>query len=190
MIDRKVLIEISARHVHLSSEHFNYLFGTGAKLTEYKKISQPNQFAAAEFVTVAGPGGKLQVRVVGPIRKETQVELTVTECRLLGIKPELRVSGDLAGTPGCKLEGPEGSIEIENGVIVAQRHLHISPVQADALQLKHGDVISIKTNGTRPVTFHDVYVRSRPGIDELSFMLDTDEANAAGVKQGEEGVIV
>ncbi len=190
MTNHKVPIEISARHVHLSGEHLQILFGSEASLTEFKKISQPGQFAAAEFVAVRGPKGELQARVVGPVRAETQVELTVTECRQLGITPKLRVSGNLEGTSGCELIGPAGRVVVNQGVVVAQRHLHISPEQAAKWQLKHGDIIAIKTTGTRPITFHDVYVRSRDGVDELSFMLDTDEGNAAGLRSGDEGVIV
>lgn len=190
MTDHKVPIEVSARHVHLSAEHLQALFGEGARLTEFKKISQPNQFAALEFVTVHGPKGEIKVRVVGPTRQETQVELTMTECRQLGINPVLMVSGNLEGTEGCELIGPQGKVSLSHGVIVAQRHLHIAPKQAEMWQLKHGDTIAIATKGSRPVIFHDVYVRSRIGVDELSFMIDTDEANAAGVQQGDVGVII
>ncbi|MBI5466206.1 MAG: phosphate propanoyltransferase [Candidatus Kerfeldbacteria bacterium] len=190
MSKREVTIEVSARHVHLSQEHLAKLFGAGSELHLARQISQPGQFAAEEKVTIVGPKGKLACRVVGPLRPATQVELSVTDCRLLGLPVALRVSGTLAGTPGARLEGKAGSVELEQGVIVAQRHLHINPTQARAWGLKHGDVISIKIDGARPVTWHDVFVCSREGVDELSFMIDTDEANAAGLKSGERGAIV
>lgn len=190
MPEHKVSIEISARHIHLSTEHLEGLFGKGAELHIYKKISQPNQFAAEEKVVLVGPKGKLGLRVVGPLRSETQVELSASDCRALGLPVVLRVSGNLDSTAGAILEGPQGKVELKQGVIVAQRHLHINPKQAALFDLKHGDVISIKTSGTRLVTFHDVFVRSREGVDEMSFMIDTDEANAAGLKGGEEGIII
>ncbi len=190
MPERQVPIEVSARHVHLSAEHLAALFGPAASLHSLKTISQPGQFAAEERVDVVTPKGKLSVRVVGPVRSETQVELAASECRSLGLPVMLKVSGSLEGTPGATLEGPYGTVELSRGVIVAQRHLHIAPTAAAAWNLKHGDVVSIKTGGSRPVTFHDVYVRSREGVDELSFMIDTDEANAAGLTGGEQGEVV
>lgn len=190
MTHRNVPIEVSARHIHLSQEHLVALFGAGAELTVLKKISQPSQFAAKEMVTVIGPKGQLNLRIVGPIRQETQAEISVTDAIFLGLKPDLRISGDLNKTPGCRLQGPAGEIELDHGVVIAQRHLHISPPEAHEFNLKHGDVVSIKTEGSRPVTFHNVYVRSRDGLDELSFMIDTDEANAAGLKGGEAAFIM
>lgn len=187
---RKVLIEVSARHVHLSRQHADALFGKGYELKAAKGISQPGQFAAKESVTVVGPKGQLTCRVVGPERSETQVELAVTECKKLGLPVAMRVSGNLKGTAGGMLLGPKGQVTLKQGVIVAQRHLHVSPKEAKALGVTHGDVISVKTFGTRPVTFHGVAVRSREGTDKLSFMLDTDEANAAGLRGGEKGEIV
>lgn len=190
MTHRSVPIEVSARHIHLSPEHLAALFGNNAALTVFKKISQPGQFAANEVVTILGSKGRLNLRVVGPARPETQVELSSTDAIFLGLKPALRVSGDLNNTSGCRLQGPAGKLELNHGVVVAQRHLHISPQEAHEFGLKHGDIISIKTESTRSVTFHNVYVRSRDGIDELSFMIDTDEANAAGLKGGEKAVIM
>jgi putative phosphotransacetylase len=190
MEKRSLPVEVSARHIHLSAEHLAVLFGPTAKLQTKKTISQPGQFAAEEMVDVVTTRGKLTVRVVGPTRSETQVELTASDCRALGLPVVLRVSGTLEGTPGVTLDGPYGSVELTRGVIVAQRHLHVSPTDAAAMNLKHGDVISVRTTGTRPVTFHDVFVRSREGVDELSFMIDTDEANAAGIMGGETGEVV
>ena len=183
-------VEVSARHLHLCREHWEVLFGPGAELHEAKKISQPGQFGAKERVDVVGPRGRLSCRVVGPLRKETQVELSVTDCRAIGVDAVLRVSGDLNGTSGARLEGPQGAVELKQGVVVARRHLHINPKQAAEWGLKHGDAVSIRTSGTRPILFHDVFVRSREGLDELSFMIDTDEANAAGLIGAEAGEIV
>lgn len=186
-----VPVEVSARHVHLSQEHMAALFGPTAELHTLKPISQPGQFAAEERVDVVTARGKLTVRVVGPTRAETQVELTASDCRSLGIPAVLKISGvNLDGTPGVTLEGPHGAVELTRGVIVAQRHLHVNPGQAAELGVKHGDMVSVRTTGERPVTFHDVFVRSREGVDELSFMIDTEEANAAGLKGGELGQIV
>jgi putative phosphotransacetylase len=185
MTPRKVPIEVSARHIHISAEDLGLLFGPQAELTIGKHISQPKQFSANETVTVIGPKSSMEVRIVGPIREHTQVELSATDCHRLGIKADYRLSGDIAGTPGCRLVGPRGEVEIKEGVMVACRHLHISPEQASLWNLKHGDRISIKITGQRPLTFHDVYVKSREGWDELSFMIDTDEANAAGLNMGD-----
>lgn len=189
-LGHSVPVEVSARHVHLTQAHLEHLFGAGHELRQRESISQPGQFAAHETVVVVGPQGELTARIVGPVRAESQVELTATECRLLGLPVVLRVSGELAGTPGCRLRGPQGEVTLHEGVVVPQRHLHIAPALASAWGLKHGDTISVRTQGSRPVTFHDVYVRSREGVDELSFMLDTDEANAAGLVGGETGVVV
>lgn len=190
MIKTKVPIEVSARHAHLSAEHLVKLFGLPAKLTVFKEISQPGQFAANEFVTVVGPKGELRLRVVGPVREQTQVELTLTECKQLGLAAEIRVSGKLDKTGAGRLRGPAGEVELKQGLIIAQRHLHLEPQLAQDWGLRHGDIIAVKTTGLRPLIFHDVYVRSRPGVDKLSFMIDTDEANAAGLKGGEEGIVV
>lgn len=189
MTKHKVPIEVSARHLHLSAFDFTRLFGESGSLTIYKKISQPNQFAANEMVEVNGPKGSLKLRVVGPLREETQIELSATDCKKLGIPVVLRISSDLKGTPGCLLVGPASKVELSYGVIVPQRHLHISPSEAKEFGLNHGDKISVSTSGTRPITFHDVYVRSREGIDSMSLMIDTDEANAAGLKGNEIAVI-
>lgn len=190
MVSRNVLIEVSARHIHLSQEHLLALFGDKYELNVAKPISQPKQFAAQECVEVIGEAGKLKVRVIGPVRAETQVELASSDCRRLGLNCALRLSGTLDGTPGCVLEGPKGRVTLRQGVIVAQRHLHVSPSQAGELGIKHGDTISIRTSGERPVTFHNVAVRSQEGKDDMSFMIDTDEANAAGLRGGEFGEIL
>lgn len=190
MANRTVLVEVSARHVHLAQQDFETLFGKGTEMHVAKKISQPGQFAADEVVTVIGSKGQLRARLVGPARSETQVELAHSDCRAIGVEPALRVSGTLEGTPGVVLEGPQGRLVLRRGVIVAQRHLHIAPEQAHDWGIQHGDIISVRVPGVRAVTFHNVFVRSREAIDALSFMIDVDEANAAQLRGGETGELV
>ncbi len=179
----KTLVEVSARHIHLNQTAVKKLFGANYDLKTHKIISQPNQFAAAETVKVIGPKGSFKrVRVVGPIRPRTQLEISVTDSYILGIQPQVRVSGDLKGTTGgVKIVGPRGSLNMRDGVIIAQRHLHLQPELAKKYGLKHRSKVSVQLGGKRSVTFHQVVVRSRPGIDKLSFQIDTDEGNAAGI---------
>lgn len=188
---RIVRVEVSARHIHLSARDVKRLFGPVHTLRPLRNVSQPGQFATRETVTVVGPKGRLEgVRIIGPAREASQVELTVTEARRLGIRPVFRLSHEHRGTPGCTLIGPAGHVRLRKGVIVALRHLHVSPEQARRLRLKHHQRISIQVKGPRSVRFDDVIVEARPTVDSESFMLDTDEANAAGLKGGERGVIV
>ncbi|MFA6512453.1 MAG: phosphate propanoyltransferase [Patescibacteria group bacterium] len=176
-------IEVSARHIHLTAADIAVLFGEGYILGKHRVISQPGQFSSVEKVIIKGPKGEMAgVRVVGPARKKTQVELSMTDCRTLGVEAMLRVSGDLTGTPGgVTIIGPKGEITLIEGVIVPQRHLHIEPEYAEALGLTHGDTIAVKVEGERAVTLHNVAVRSREGIDALALHIDTDEGNTAGV---------
>jgi putative phosphotransacetylase len=192
MNDKKIPIEVSVRHLHVSKEDLEKLFGPEYALNVQRKISQPGQFAAQESVKIIGPKGILPtVRIIGPVREQTQLELSITDGFLLGIHPTVKVSGELEGSVGdVTLVGPGGSIEMKQGVIVAQRHLHLSPTQAAKFGLKHLDIVSVKVSGQRALVFNNVVVRSREGVDELSFMIDTDEANAAGVRQGEFGELI
>jgi putative phosphotransacetylase len=192
MAGNSVPIEISARHVHLSQHDADVLFGPHYSFHPLKQLSQPQQFAAQETVKVIGPQGEFSaVRIIGPVREATQFELSITDGYALGIKPSVAVSGDLdASIGGVKVIGPVGKIVMNQGIIVAQRHLHIAPAQAAEWGIKHLDVVRVKTNGLRPVLFEDVVVRSREGIDALSFMIDTDEANAAGVQPGDSGELL
>ncbi len=185
-------IEISARHVHLAKADVVALFGSADALICATEISQPGQFAAAQTITLRGSKGSIDnVRVVGPVREATQVELAVTDCYTLGVKPHIAISGDLADTPGgITLVGPHGSVDLSCGVIVAKRHMHIAPEQAAELGIKHLDTVSIRIGGERSVTFHNVVVRSRQDIDDLAVHLDTDEANAAGISPGATGEII
>ena len=174
----------SNKHIHLSRAGVDKLFGPGYQLTPMRPLSQPGQFACEETLTFVGSKGELKkMRVLGPERKETQVELAVTDCFKAGVKVVIRMSGDLEGTPGGKLIGPAGEVEIDHGVIVAQRHLHLSTAQAAEYKLHNGDIISLSTGGDRPVIFQNVIVRAGQG-HEMEVHIDTDEANAANLKNG------
>jgi putative phosphotransacetylase len=173
-------IGLSNKHLHLKEEDIETLFGKGHKLTPTKDLVQPGQFACEEKVDIVGPKGTLKgVRVLGPARPETQIELAMTDARAIGIKAPVRESGKLEGTPGCKLIGPAGEVDLDHGVIVALRHIHLSPAQAAEAGVKDKDVISIKVQGERGLVFDNVLVRSGDG-HESEIHLDTDEGNAAG----------
>ena len=176
---------VSARHVHLSREDLDRLFGPGYALHPCKALSQPGQFAAQERVAVAGPRGELaNVRVLGPVRGKTQVELTFSEAKKLGIPGQVRMSGDVDGTPGCTLKGPAGQLAIPQGVIVPARHLHLSPQQAACFGLKDGQAVSLRMSGQRGGMLDQVICRVGEGHD-LEVHLDTDEANALCVTDGD-----
>ena len=184
-MDRKVLVETSARHVHLSQEHLEILFGKGHELTVKKMLSQPGQFAAEEKVQVIGPKGSLKMSVLGPVRKETQVEVSLTDARSLGVQPPIRESGDLEGSAPCKLVGPEGEVELTQGVIAAKRHLHCTPEDAAEIGLKDKDIISLKIDSPeRSLVFGDVVVRVSASY-ATAVHIDTDEANAVAPAAGE-----
>ncbi|MFZ5949245.1 MAG: phosphate propanoyltransferase [Candidatus Rifleibacteriota bacterium] len=176
---------VSNRHAHISQADLETIFGQGYKLTPMKDLSQPAQFAAEECITIVGPKGIIEkVRILGPVRPATQVEISTTDCFKLGVKPFVRDSGDTAGTPGCIVIGPKGAVTLKEGVIVASRHLHISDKDAEKFGLKDMDRISIKSNGPKSVVFNNVLVRASNKF-ALDFHLDTDEANAAGIKNGD-----
>lgn len=187
---RDVPIEVSAHHVHLSQEHVEALFGKGHQLTNESELSQPGQYACAEKVTLVGPKGKIErVRVLGPARKETQIEISMTEQFKLGIHPPVRESGDLKDTPGVTLVGPAGSVTIEKGVICAQRHIHMTPADALSMGLVDRCMVRVKVDSPgRNLIFGDVVVRVHPSF-RLAMHIDTDEANAAGIKTGVKGII-
>ncbi len=173
-----VPVASSARHVHLCRSDVEKLFGPGYQLQKFRDLSQPGQFACKEQVTIVGPKGKLErVRVLGPERKDTQVEIALTDSFALGIRPPVRMSGKVAGSPGCTLVGPAGQAEIAQGVIVAARHMHISPEQAKLYGLQDGQIVRLRSEGERAVVFENVVVRAGNGHD-FEVHLDTDEANA------------
>lgn len=176
----KVNIGLSNKHVHLSQEHLDVLFGEGHQLTPTKSLVQPGQFAAEEKVDIVGPKKTLAgIRVLGPVRPETQVELALTDARTIGIKAPVKESGKLEGTPGCKLVGPCGEVELDHGVIAALRHVHLNDEQAAEAGVKDGDWVSIKIEGERGLVFDNVLVRAG-AKHEKEVHLDTDEGNAAG----------
>jgi len=185
----KIPVEVSARHCHLSQRDSQRLFGKGYKFKIFKMVSQPGQFATQEEIKIQGSRGELKLRIVGPVRQDTQIELAATDCYKLGIKPVLRVSGKVKGTPGAVLIGPKGRNKIKQGVIVAQRHLHLAPNEAKSLKLKSGQLVSVKIKGPRELIFDNVIVRSGAG-HKKSFQLDTDEGNACGWMPGIKGELI
>jgi acetate kinase len=182
----KIPIAVSARHAHLSSITVGKLFGDGYQLRVRRWLSQTGQFAAEETVCLIGPSGRLDnVRLMGPPREHDQVELSRSDECALGINAPLRVSGDLSQTPGLQVAGPAGSVTLQSGVITAQRHIHMSPADARQLGLQAGQVVSVKVDSNgRDLIFGDVVVRIAPDF-RLELHLDTDEANAAGVSNGD-----
>jgi putative phosphotransacetylase len=184
-----VPVGISNRHIHLTREHVEALFGKGYELTKLKDLSQPGQFACEEKVTVVGPKGAIKASVLGPTRPANQVELSFTDARTVGLVAPIRESGDVAGTPGCTLEGPCGKVEITEGVMIAKRHIHMTPEDAEALGVADKEIVSVKVDTIRPVTFGDVVVRVSPKF-ALGMHIDTDESNAAAASGTVFGEIV
>ena len=183
--ERRVPVGISMRHVHLNARDLARLFGPTYVLTPYKSLSQPGQFAAEESVDVIGPKGMLRrVRILGPLRKETQIELAQTDCRSIGVKAPVRASGHLEGTPGSILRGPCGEITVDHGVIIADRHIHLSPSQAAAFGLKDGDKVKVSVDGEKKGVMGGVLIRSNDQC-EMDFHIDTDDGNAFQLKQGQ-----
>ncbi len=176
----KFLVETSARHVHLSAADIETLFGKGYTLTHKKDLSQPGQYACEERVTLVGPKKPIaNVIILGPARPATQVELSFTDARTLGVTAPVRESGDVTGSAGCKLVGPAGEVEINEGVIVAKRHIHMTPADAEKLGVSDKEIVSVKLDGEgRSTVFGDVVVRVNPSF-ALAMHIDTDEANAA-----------
>ncbi len=175
----KILVETSARHVHLSKEDLATLFGEGAELTFKKALSQPGQFASEERVKLVGPKKEIaNVIILGPVRPATQIELSYTDARTLGIDAPLRESGNVAGTPGLKLVGPAGEVEVAEGAIIAKRHIHMTPADAESYGVENGQIVSVKIDSDRSAVLGDVVVRVNPNFS-LAMHIDTDEANAA-----------
>ena len=175
----------SNRHIHVSAQDLETLFGKGYALKPSRVLSQPGQFAAEETVSIAGPKGKIDnVRVLGPSRGSTQAELFLADTFKLGIVPMIRISGDIEGTPGATVIGPKGTVELEKGVIVAMRHVHLSAEQAAFLGLQNGDHVRIQKDGVRALVFEGVPVRCGEG-HQLELHLDMEEANAGAIQNGE-----
>ena len=181
----KVMIETSARHVHLTREHVDILFGAGHQLTNKKNLSQPGQFACEEKVEIVGEKGSIKASVLGPERAASQVELSLTDARSIGVKAPIRESGDIAGSGACKLVGPCGEVVLSEGVIAAKRHIHLTPEDAAGIGVADKQIVKVKTNGQRPLIFDDVVVRVSPKFAR-AMHIDTDESNAAcGCNEGE-----
>ena len=180
-MENKVLVETSARHIHLSADAVETLYGKGAELTVKKMLSQPGQFATGnEKITLVGPKGTLAVSVLGPIRPANQVELSYTDARTLGLKSvPVRESGDVAGTPGIKMVGPAGESGITEGVIIAKRHIHMTPADAEKIGVADKQIVKVRVGTDRPVIFDDVVCRVSDKF-ALAMHIDTDECNAAG----------
>lgn len=188
---KKVLVETSARHIHLSEEDLKVLFGEDAQLTVKKELSQPGQYACNERVKVVGPKKEIDgVSILGPVRKQTQIELSATDARSIGLPIVVRESGDLQGTPGCTLVGPCGTVTLTEGVIVAKRHIHATVADAKELNVKDKEVVSVKieSNG-RSLIFGDVVVRVSDSY-ALAMHIDTDESNAGLIAPGTMGEVI
>ena len=178
-----IVLGVSARHAHLCREHMDILFGPQSELHVKKPIGQPGQFASEEQITMVTQKASMKLRIIGPLRPETQIELSMTDARSVGLKPPIRNSGDIKGSAGAKLIGPAGELELAEGIIIAARHVHLYPETAAKYDLKDGDIVDIKTEGERGLTFHNVLVRA--GVkhaDEVH--IDTDEANACELDSG------
>ena len=184
------IVETSARHVHVSQEDLETLFGKGYELTRKKDLSQPGQYACNEKVTIVGSKKEMAASILGPVRPASQVEISLTDARSIGVDAPVRESGDVAGSGACKLVGPCGEVELKEGVIAAKRHIHATPEDAEKLGVKDKDVVSVKidTDG-RSLVFGDVVVRVSPKF-ALAMHIDTDESNAAGCGREVYGQIV
>ena len=189
-LDSSFEVEASGRHVHLSRKELDALFGTGYELTKAKDLSQPGQYASKERLTVVGPKGAFHnVVILGPVRKESQVEVSLTDCLQLGVKAPIRESGDIKGTPGIVLVNGNKSISLDKGLIVAKRHVHMTPEDAEKIGVKNHDIVKVKVEGARPLIFDDVVIRVSPKF--ATYMhIDYDEANACGFSKGIRGRII
>jgi putative phosphotransacetylase len=187
---REIPIAVSNRHIHLSKEHVEKLFGKGYQLNKLKDLSQPGQYACKETVILIGPKGKIEkVRVLGPARGETQVEISLYDGYTLGVTPPIRDSGDIEGTPSIRIQGPRGQLIIPKGLICAARHIHMNPEEASSYSVADGERVQVKVPGPRGVTFDNVLVRVSPRY-KLEMHIDMDEANAAHIKNGQIGELL
>lgn len=187
-MSKEIPVEVSARHLHLSQEDLESLFGKGHNLKKIRQLTQPSDFAAEEIVQIEAGDNKLNLRVVGPVRKETQVELSATDAIKLGIKPVLRYSGDIKNTPGAVLTAVN-KLKISRGVVVALRHIHCAPKEAERLGIKNGQIVSVKISGQRELILNKIKVRVNKDY-KLCLHIDTDEANAAGINKKAKGILI
>ena len=188
--DGLIPVAISNRHVHLSQEDLYNLFGYGYELTKFKDLSQPGQFASKETVGIKGPKGKFEnVRILGPIRKKTQVEISISDSFKLGVKTPVRESGDIENTPGIIIEGPKGSMEKDKGLIVTLRHIHVPEDYAKENGFQNGEMVTVISEGIRKTAFYNVLVRVSDKYS-LEMHIDMDEANSSGLKNGDRVKVV
>lgn len=190
-MSKEFIVETSARHVHVTKETLGVLFGAGHELTKKKDLSQPGQFACEERVTVVGPKKELaNVSILGPCRKADQIELSATDARSIGIAAPVRESGDVAGSGACKLVGPCGEVEVKEGVIVAKRHIHLTPADAEELGVTNGEIVAVKIDSAdRSAILCDTVCRVSENYAR-AMHIDTDESNAVGAGRNQMGVIV
>lgn len=185
-VERTIPIGVSARHLHITQQHLEQLFGTGYRLSKLKNLNQPGEFAANETVSVVGPKRRMfeKMRILGPVRPVTQVELSFTDGIFLGLDLPYRMSGNIKGSAPLILIGPKGILNLPEGGIRAARHIHINPYAAERFGLSNGQMVSVKTSGPMSVTYNEVVIRMKEGLN-LEMHLDTDEANAAGLHCGD-----
>lgn len=187
---KPVIANVSNRHMHICREDLDKLFGVGYELKVKNKLMQPGEFASEDTLKITGHKGSIdKVRVLGPVRKATQIEISITDSFVLGIKAPVRQSGDVKGSAGIKITGPKGDIEIKEGVIAAKRHVHMTPADAAYFEIKDGDILRVKTLGERAVIFENMVARVSDKM-ALECHIDTDEANAAGLKNGDNVIIL
>lgn len=189
-MEKEIIVEVSARHIHLTTSDLEALFGEGYKLTKEKDLAQKGQYAAKETVKLIGPRGELTgVKVLGPCRNQTQIEISLTDSFKLGVKAPIRLSGKIIGSGAIKLVGSKGELELTEGLIVAKRHIHLSTDQANEWGLTNGKTVKIKIEGPRALVLDEVEVRVDDDF-ETAVHLDTDEANAAGLGKGGRGMLI
>lgn len=189
-MENTFIVEMSARHIHVTEADLETLFGKGAKLTPKKDLSQPGQFACEERVDLIGPKKTIAgVSILGPCRKETQVEISLTDARTLGVAAAIRESGDLEGTAGITIKGPAGEVTIEKGVIAAKRHIHFTTADAEKFGVKDKEIVSVKIDSERSAVLGDVVVRVSDSY-AAAMHIDTDEANAVALPRAAVGTIV
>ncbi len=178
-------VGLSNKHIHVSQKDLDTLFGEGYELTKFKDLSQPGQYACDEKVDIVGPKGTLKgVRILGPVRSKTQFELSVSDAFALGVKPIVRNSGDVVDTPGARIVGPKGEVEIDEGIIVAARHIHMHPKDAERFGVVDNDLVNVRVSGPRGLTFENVLVRSHDEF-ALEMHVDIEEGNACGLRNGD-----
>ncbi len=189
-MEKFIPVNMSNRHIHVSQEHVELLFGEGHKLTLMKDLSQPGQFACDEKVDIIGPKSTIKgVRILGPVRPQTQLEVSIFDARTLGIDPVVRPSGNIVNTPGCTIVGPKGQVVIGEGVIVAARHIHLHTTDGEKFGLKDKDIVKVRVGNERATVFEKVVVRVHDTF-ALDMHIDIEEGNAAGIKNGDTGEII